>query len=531
MHRPPEDTIDAFKLDALTEVSRRRVVINAMSSYTRYGVALLVTLFLQAYIIRSVGRVEYSIWPLVTTVTGFAALIPLALGGGVNRYLAHAFARKSLVKVEEITTSVFVATLLAAFAYLAAVVGFSLSFERVFDIPAGAMGVGPWVMLLVGVAESFRIPVGVFQGGLDAAQKFVAINLREIALLLLYAIAIVVAFNVSSPALIWVAAAYAMVQLVGALMTWRIARRLLPWQRVRRGAFKWDTLRTVVSFGLWALLGAVAYLLYWRTGNVVINRLLDPVLVTGYSVVVGILLQGYALASLGSGVLFSAATVLHAKQDLERLARMIYRASRVTTALGTPAILFLAFFGRPIMTLYLGDPHYGDYGILFAVLGVAQIVQLTQVPSRTVPQAFGKNALNNLVSVLCAVVNVGMSLIFVLLLHWGLMGVAASAAIVIALYNACFWPWYSAHLLRVDWKQHLAKSTLLPLANCLPATAVLALFWALGVGSTVGGLLGVVAAVGVVHGVYMLTFGLLPQDREAVLARLRRLVPHRRAPR
>jgi O-antigen/teichoic acid export membrane protein len=518
------DAAGVQQLDALTEVSRRRVVINAMSSYSRYGVALLVNLFLQAYIIRSVGRVEYSVWPLVAAITGFAALIPLAIGGGVSRYLAHAFARKSVTEVEQIATSVFMATLAGAFVYVAAVVGFSLSFERIFDIPAGAAGVGPWVMLLVGIAESFRIPVGVFQGGLDAAQKFVAINMREIAVLLFYAVLVVVAFTVSGPALIWVAAAYALTQFVGAAVTWGIARRQLPWLRISRGAFRWDTLRTVIGFGLWALLGAAATLLYWRTGNVITNKLLDPILVTGYSVVVGILLQGYSLASLGTGVLFSAATVLHAKQDLERLARMIYRASRVTAALGVPAILFLAFFGRQIMTLYLGDSHYGEYGVYFAVLGPAMIIQLTQIPSRTVPQAFGKNAVNNTVSLLFAAVNVGLSLFLVAVLHWGLMGVAASAAIVITLLNLCFWPWYSARLLGIGWLRHLARSMLLPLVHCVPALAVLVGSWALGLGSALGELLGIAAAVVVVHGAYMLAIGLPAEDRKAALATVKRVL-------
>ncbi len=379
-------------------------------------------------------------------------------------------------------------------------------------------------MLLVGVAEAFKVPVGVFQGGLNAAQKFVAINAREIAILVLYGVLVVVAFVVSGPALVWAAAAYAVTQFMGAVITWRIAHRLLPWQRIRRDGFDWAVLRKVLGFGLWMLVGAIAVLLYWRTGNIIINKLLDPVLVTGYSVVVGILLQGYQLAALGSGVLFSAATVLHAKQDLDRMARMIYRASRVTTALAAPAVLFLAFFGKPVMTIYLGDSHYGEYGVYFAVLGAAMIIQMTQIPSRTVPPAFAKNAANNLVALLAAALNVGMALLLILGFGWGLMGVAASAAIVIALFNACFLPWYSARLLGVSWWQHLAKSTLLPIAHCIPALAVLAVFRVVGVGDTLAQLIAVLVAVAVVHGAYMLTVGLMPEDRGAVLGWVKRVL-------
>jgi O-antigen/teichoic acid export membrane protein len=524
LSRGDTDVADAQRLDALTEVSRRRVIVNAASNYARYGVAFVVNLFLQAYIIRRIGRVEYSIWPLATTVVAFVQLIPLAVGGGVNRFLAHAFARKSLREVEEITSSVFAAMLVVTGVYIAAAAVFSVYFERIFDIPPGAAGVGPTVMLIVGISGSFAIPAAVFKGALDATQKFVAINIREIVVLVTYAILVVVAFNVTAPQLVWVAVATLVTEFLGALVTWRVARRLIPWQRIRWKSFRWASLRMVSSFGLWALLGSIATLLYWRTGNIIVNKLLDPVLLTGYSVVVGILLQGYSLASLGSGVLFSAATVLHARHHWERMARMIYRAGRVTTALGAPAILFLAFFGRPIMVLYLGDSHYGQYGIYFAVLGGAMIIQLTQIPNRAVPPAFGKNAVNNMATLLASVVNVALSLFFVTTLHWGLMGVAAAAAIVIAIYNISFWPWYSANLLEIGWLRHFVDSTLVPLAHCVPASIVVVACWVAGLGSNLVQLVAIAAAVAVVHLSYMMTFGLQPEDRRAVLAAMRRLL-------
>lgn len=511
-------------LDTLTEVSRRRVLINAFSNYGRYGTALLVNLFLQAYIIRTLGEVEYSVWPVAVTVAGFVTLIPVAISGGVSRYLAHAFTRKDLGEVEQITTSVFFATVLGTLLYMATIVAFSLNFERIFSIPPGAAGIGPWVMLLVGLGESAKVPVSVFQGALDGAQKFVAINAREIVVLITYGILVVLAFMLSGPALIWAAAAYALTQALGAVITWRVARRILPWQRIKRTAFDWPVLRKVLSFGLWVLVGAVATMLYWRSGNIVINKLLDPVSVTGYSVVVSILLQGYSLAGYGVGVLFSAAAILHAKQDLGRMARMIYRASRITTALAAPAILFLAFFGRSIMAIYLGDEQFGEYGIYFAVLGAAMIIQMTQIPSRIVPQAFARNAANNLVALLASAVNVGMALLLILVFDRGVMGIAASAAIIIGLYNACFLPWYSARLLRVSWWQHLAKSAVLPIAHCLPALAVLAIFRLVGVGSTIPHLVIILVAVVAVHGTYMLSFGLMRDDRQMILASARRLL-------
>ncbi len=527
LFRRGSETADVDRLDALTEVTRRRVIINASSNYSRYGVSLLVNLFLQAYIIRSLGAAEYSIWPLVITITGFITLVPIAISGGVSRYLANAFTRKDLPEVERIATSVFVATLLGTVVYVGAVVAFSVSFEKIFSIPEGAAGIGPWVMLLVGLGEASKVPVSVYQGGLDAAQKFIALNTREIGILLLYGTMVVVGFTTSGPALIWVGAVYALAQALGAVFTWRVARRILPWLRVRRGAFSWSVMRPVLSFGVWVLTAAVATLLYWRTGSIIINKLLDPVLVTGYSVVISILTQGYALAGFGTGVLYAAASVLQAKGDHDRLSRMVYRASRVTTAMAGPVLLFMAFFGRPIMTIYLDDPAYGDFGIYFAVLGAAMIVQMTQLSGRTVPGAFAKNAAFAIVSMLCAAVNVGLAIFAVQVLDAGLMGVAASAAIIITLFDAIFSPWYCSRLLEVSWWSYFVRSLALPIVHCLPALAVLAAFYLAGLGDTLVQLIAIAAVVAAVHGIYMLKFGLMPEDRKAVLGTVTKLARRR----
>ncbi len=516
------NTSGSQHLHSLTEVSRRRVIINAASNYGKYGIALVVNLFLGAYVIRMLGKVEYSIWPLVSTVMGFIALIPVSVGSGTARFLAHALGRKDLREVEEITTSVFMALLVSAVVYAMAVVIVSIYFERIFTIPAGAEGIGPWAMFLAGMAGVIRIPFSVFQGGLNAAQQYVAINLREIGLLILRGLLTVLAFTVSGPSLIWVAVIYLLIEGISTVVTWQIARRVVPWQKIRWKSFNWQTLWRVNNFSVWVLVGSVAALLYWKTDNIIINKFLDPTLLTGYSIVIGILLQAYSLASLGSSVLTPAATIMHAQKDTPRIARMIYRANRVTVLMGVPAIIFLMIFGSPVLVLYLGSSEYAAYGILFAILGGGLILSLTQTAGKSVPQAYGRNALNNCLSLLVAAANVGFSLYFVVVLDWGLIGVAAGTAIATVPYSVVFWPWYIAYLLEISWLEFVGRSILIPLAHCLPVCGLLVAFRLLGMGTSLPGLVAIGMAAALVHIGYTLKWGLYPQDRQAAMAALKK---------
>ena len=77
------------------EVNRRRLIVNALSNYG-YLVAILIGgLFLQAFIVRNVGRYEYALWPLIATCFAVLELLPIGIGQGAGQFrlgvLAAAF--------------------------------------------------------------------------------------------------------------------------------------------------------------------------------------------------------------------------------------------------------------------------------------------------------------------------------------------------------------------------------------------------------------------------------------------------------
>jgi O-antigen/teichoic acid export membrane protein len=507
---------DPSELANATQVSRGRTVVNAMANFGHYAVAMVIGLFLQAFVIRSLGKTEYALWPLVSTAMAFVALIPAGIGSGTGRFIAHALGRQQPEEVEQITTSAFAGLCVATGLYVMGTILLSVFFERIFTIPPGVQGTGPWAMLLAGLSGAVRIPFSVYDAGLRATQRFVAINIIQAVFLCLRAGLIVLVFHVDQPRLVWLGAAALAIETCSGLASWLVARRVVPWQRVRWASFRWSTLRMVSGFSLWMLVIQVANLLYWQTDNIIINKLIDPVLVTGYSVVVNFVLQLFLVTSLGCGVLLSAATVLHAQKDLPRIARMIYRANRIMVPLGVPLLVFLMLFGREVLVLYLHKEEYGDFAILFPLFGIGAILSTTQTSGQVVPQACGKVALNSLVSLGMAAAHLVLGIILVARFGWGLLGIASATAVVWVLGMALFWPWYVATLLEVPLLSHYVKAVIVPLAHCLPAAAVLVAARLLWPEATLLTLACILGATFVLHAAYLLAYGLPAEDRSAL---------------
>ncbi|NOZ02014.1 MAG: oligosaccharide flippase family protein [Deltaproteobacteria bacterium] len=498
-----------------TEVSRGRIVVNAVSNYVNLGFSLVLMLFLQAFLVRQLGRNQYALWPLAETCVGFLALIPLGVGSGAGRFLAFALADRKFEEVEQITSSLFFAMCAAAVLYAAGGTVLSLYFESVFDIPEGAAGIGPWVMFFMGLAGAVAMPFGVFEGGLVATQRYVALNVIRVTVIALRVAMVVVIFLVGYRSLVWLAVVNFVLAICGGVAAWLYARRHVPWQRVRVRGFNWTVLRKVTNYSGLTLLIAVAGLMYWKTDNIVINKLLDPSLLTAYAVVASFVLGIYQLVSRGTGVLMPAVTVLFARKDTDRIARLIYRANRILVPATVPVFLFLVAFGGEMLTLYIG-PQYARYAVLFPILAASGIMSCTQTSSGSVPQGMGRLGVITAASMTWAVLNVILSIVFVTVFNLELVGVALGTALVTIFAKGGWQPAYIAHLLHRGWFDVFYNLILMPLGHCVPAGLIIVGLRATGWGHGWIGLGLVFTCLALFQAVYMVLVVIDANDRALV---------------
>lgn len=471
--------------------------------------------------IRALGNNEYALWPLIHTCIGIVALIPISIGSGTARFLAHALGSGDLKKAEQITTSSFCALLISAAVYGLGVIFLSVYFERVFDIPAGAEGIGPWAMLLTGLSGTIAIPFSIFNGGLVAAQKFVILNILKIVVLISRFALIILAFSLNAPSLIWVGSIYLILEFANGTIVYIIAKKVVPWNRVRWRSFDWKVLWEVNNFSLLVLFIHIANLLYWRTDNFIINKLLEPSLLTGYSVIVSFVTNVSQFSSWGTSVLKPAAIILYAENNLPKLRRLLYRTNRIITPITASILVFLIIYGSELIEVYIGA-SYREYSALFPILAGVSVLSVTQNAAWIVPHAFGRLRIVSSILLMGAVANVALSIFFVLVLKWGLMGVAAGTAIIKVIEMIIFWPWYTSRLLRIRLLEYIYESYLVPLGGCIPALMVLLGMRWIGFGKNLVELVCVIMIIALVESIYLLACGIDKHDSATIMSYLRK---------
>lgn len=503
---------ESASLDAAAVVSANRTTRNTVSNYAYYGMQALILLALQAYIIRSLGKEHYSIWPVLRSCINIAGLIQIGLGAGASRFIAVAIGHRDGRKIERLVGTYLLATLTGATAFWIASSVVALNLELLFNVPEKFVVEARWAMVVMGLSGAVQMVAGVFAGILTATQSFVKLNILRSTMLLVRTSVVLTSFAVFGPDLVWVAMSHLVVSFAEAIGCILLSRRVLPWLKVTFRDATWATFREVNSFSLLTLVTAIAARLYWDTDNVLINRALDPTLVAGYAIVTLILLRCSTLTSLASNAVSAPLAVLYGQGQLKRIAQAIYRANRIAVPIGAFFIIFVMLFGEEVLNCYAG-PEYSSFAPLFRLIGCGFLVSATQgLPSR-VPAVFGKIGVPAMMTLTFAILNVGLSLLFVCWFEWGLLGVAGGTVTVQLLYRATFFPVFVAYLLDEPVTLFFWRTVIIPLAACLPAAGILSMLKLLQLGESPLGLLICGVSGGVVHLLFILCVGADSVDR------------------
>lgn len=519
---------ESASLDAAAVVSANRTTRNAVSNYVYYGLQALILLTLQAYIIRSLGKEHYSIWPVLRSCINIAALVQIGVGAGASRFLAVAIGQRDEQRVQRLVGTYLSATLVGGAVYCAIAGIVAVNLEMLFNISSVHATEARRALVVMGISGAVHMGASVLAAVMTATQSFVKLNCLRGVLLVVRACVVFASFSIFGPDLVWIAVSHLIVSVAEAVGCIFLARSVLPWLKVTVYGASWATFREVTTFSVIALVMAIAGRLYWDTDYFLINRLMDPAMVTGYSIVATILLRCTTLTSLGNNAVSAPLAVLFGRNDIKGIARAVYRANRAAVPLGAFAMFFLMFFGDHFLTHYAGE-EYQSYSYLFVLFGFGFVVSTTQNLPARIPSVFGKIGIPAMMTVLAAVVNLVLSAVLVCVFDLGLTGIAVGTLAMQILYRASFYPWFVARMLQEPLHRFCYRTMVIPVSSCLPAIGCMATMRYLLTKGTVSELFLALGVSGIVHVVCLVSIGLDPADRKRVLAVFKQAVGRARA--
>jgi len=435
---------------------------NLAANWLAHGATLVVMFFLSPFIVHTLGKVEYGIWSLLTVLTGYMGVLDLGVRSSTGRHIILYLGKEDYGAVDEtIRTSL---GFFSAVGLLIVVAGASLGwlFPACFQsVPEEYHLLTLLVLPLLALNVWFSALQGVFSSVLIAHDRFDLTRGVDLGVLALQ--------TAGTVAVLWwgygvlgLAVVVVGCHVVGLVANFLLARRIYPALRIWPLVLEKRRLRELLGYGLAAFVSSISVKIIGQTDLVIVGAAINVASVTIYSV--GAMLVYYTGTFLShiNFTLFPAIQRAVARNEMGSTRWLFQRAGRLGLVFGLLAYVGLGAFAQPFIRLWMYGPEFGEESvrraaIVMTILAASKLLLLFVGASVTVLNAIGHVRLTAALTVAEALLNLGLSLLFVLVFGWGLMGVAAGTLVARLLVGTLVAPWYACAKTGASWRKYVLE--------------------------------------------------------------------------
>jgi O-antigen/teichoic acid export membrane protein len=447
----------------------RGVLKNIVASWAGLVATALVSFFLTPFILRRLGSGGFGLWVLVSAFTGYYGILDFGLRSAILRYVARHAARQEwddLVSV--ISTTLFAFSFLAAFVLIVTCI-VAWQFTRVFHISPESIATAKLLVLIVGAGTAAGIPLSVFGGVMEGLQQFTWIGLVQVATVALRAI-LIVAFLTHGFGVVTLGIISMVLNLVGYIIYTAVSFHECPHLRLRWRAARWNTLHTLLGFGVVVFWIGIAQQLRFQTDAVVIGSVLTVQAIAVFAI--GSKLIAYATDAVQAlaQVFTPMSSQFDAMQDMAQLRRVLIIGNRYSTFVILPISAVLLICGKSIIRVWVGPNYLAAYSVL-AILTIPTALYLAQATSPKVLYGMAQHSVLARVLFVEGVANLLLSIFFAKRL--GINGVALGTAIPLACTSILFLPFHLCRVVKLKLSDYFRQAFFYPLCASVPLAMTL----------------------------------------------------------
>lgn len=394
-----------------------------LSNWTGYIAYLVVAYFLTPFITSSLGTSSYGAWSLVMAVVGHLGMVEIGVRVSTGRFINYYLGKGENQKVSEIVcTSLAFFTGVGLLALLLA--GFlGLFFSKIVEeVPVDLARQIRWVLPILGANVWVGLFGSTFGQCLVAYNRFDFRNLYQLTGVALRAGGAVWTLS-RGYGLVGLSIVHLVAGLVEMVMALALARWKGPKIHYGLGQVKASAAKEVFTFGGWAFVRNVSDKIVNYTDSFVIIALLGLEAVAFYNI--GHMLVDRARTAISQvvSVMLPDLTQAASRRDYPAMRWMVIQGTKATMFVTVPLLLGLIMFGRDFLALWL-DPEYHKSGMVMLILAVAHLMPLYCRAPIMALWGMGHVKVLAAVAVVEAVINLGLSVVFVVSMGWGINGVA-----------------------------------------------------------------------------------------------------------
>jgi O-antigen/teichoic acid export membrane protein len=421
-------------------------------------------------LLATVGTADFGIYGLAAASLGYFSILSLPARQSVAKFVAE-YGTDDHDRIQHLFNSAMVLNFATGILIALGLGLAAIHVDSLFNFePEGVPRARALLFAYAGAALIIQ-PLSVFASIMYGIQAYRPIAAYD-ALGAITRFSVIVAIYVFGGNIFWFAAHELLFEVFRGLVLRRAVRKRFPALTIHPRFARMASLRTIVTYGGWSLLYALALLLIYQGNRVLVGVVLSVSAITYFHISYMLFNLVNTMASYLRNAVLPSSSAAMAAGDHDFVNRLMYAGTKITLSVMLPVCLHLIVFSDSIIANWMGTAYIDATANLSRILIASWLFILPTFLLVHVYWAQKEIAPLSIAALVGALAQI--ALMVYLAGPWGLEGVAAATALYFALL-APVQLWIIARKLAIPIRHFLAVSLLPSYAVNLIYAAGLAL--------------------------------------------------------
>jgi O-antigen/teichoic acid export membrane protein len=421
---------------------------NLVANWIGHGANLVVLFFLAPWMVDELGKAQYGIWGLLTALTGYMGVADVGIRASVGRHIILYLGKGDQEKLDQtIRTGLgFFSALGAVLLAIGALLGWV--FPAAFDTaPKEYHNLLKLLLPLMAGSLWITAYATIYSSVLTAHDRFDLARGVDLIVLAVRTIGTIIVLSLGY-GILGLTLVVIACSLVGLLANWSLAKWVHTGLKCWPPMLARERLRELFGYGIPAFISSVAGRLIGQTDLVVVAAVISTDDVTPYSV--GAMLVYYTISFIAriQRTFFPPVQRAIARGEMGPARWLFRRQVQLGLLCGVPAYVGFIIFGGVFIRCWMLGPEFTEEmvqqsALVMAILAASRLALLPALGSEGMLAALGHVRQNAAIGIGEALLNLGLSLLFVLGFGWGLPGVAGGTLAAAIVVRMLILPWYT----------------------------------------------------------------------------------------
>ncbi len=455
----------------------KRLIHNTIFNVMTLVSGAVITFFLIRFFLAQLGENRYGVWVLIGSIFQYRRLLDMGMNSSIDRYIPVNLARRDDDAIQRV-----ISTSLFFFAALAVVLGLMtlLLYDNIgawFAIAPDMVGTAGLLVLIVGSSFVLSMPLQVSSALLCGLQRYDILNLTELLILLLRTFLVIILLG-RGYGLLTMGLVYGASEVIVKFAQFVYVRKLLPDVSITIRSIDFKLLKEMLAYGINTCLYTTGGLLILKATDLVIAVYIGTAEVSQFAVAIaGILLLSQLLRAFATAIK-PAVSDLDARDEHSRVREISFLMQKYSLLLIVPAGCFLIVMGREFLHVWVGgkfqDPSViNSLGIVLAILTVGHCFRLAQYSNFLVLVGKGDHRFFGLITVVTGLLCILASIVSVKVFNLGLLGIAWSNCVPMALIFGIVLPIYFNMKMKISMRETIVRIWWPALLGSIPAVIMI----------------------------------------------------------